>query len=188
MRWLRAGAVTAAAAAAALAALAGLLVWTLGTEAGSAWLIAQLQARSPVAVSISEVRGTLWHGLEADDVEIVVDGDRIQLDSLETRLRLADLLGGSLTILELSVSDVRYTAGGDGPAGDSAGAVSLPIAVRVLDFSVDRLVVTGDEADTVLGPLSFAVNGSGNEVAIERIIASALGFGVRGDVYLTLGG
>ncbi|NIW24017.1 MAG: hypothetical protein GWN29_05275, partial [Gammaproteobacteria bacterium] len=186
MKWLRVGVVATAAAIAMFGALASLLAWMLATEAGSAWVITQLQARAPFAVSIRELRGSLWHGIEATDVEIVTDADRLQLDTVETRLRLSDLLGGTLTILELSISEARFTAGDDAAASDGAGGVSLPIAVEALAVAVDRLVVVAADTESVIGPLSFALNGAGNEVAIEQATASGLGFDVRGDLFLTL--
>ena len=186
MKWQRVGIVGAAVAVAALIALAGTLSWALGTESGTAWLLARLQARAPVPMAIGEIRGTLWHGLGATDLEVMIGADRLQIDNLETRIRPIDLLNGSLTIIELAITEARYTRG-RAAAGDSAGPVSIPIAIRVLASSMDRLVVTVAESDSVFGPFSFAADASGNEVRLEQVVARVLDIDARGDVRITFG-
>ncbi len=187
MKWLRVGIAAAAVAAAALAALAGLFAWALGTEAGTAWLIARLQARAPVAVSIGDVRGTLWHGFGANDVVIELGVDRLQIEDVRMRIDLGALLEASLTIEELVVTEAQYARGDVIVADDSAVAVSLPITIQVLDAAVDRIVVTADESDVVLGPLSLELDASGNEISLNDVVAAGFGFDVRGDGRLTLG-
>ncbi len=170
---------------AALGALAGMLAWALGTEAGTAWLLAQLQARAPVPVMIGEVRGTLWRGLGASDLEVTIGADRLQIDDVETSIRPADLLQGNLTVDALAISQARYVRGPI-DAGAAAGPIAIPITIRVLTAAVDQLVVTNGESDTVIGPLSFSAQAAGSDVVLDEVVASALGVDVRGDAHLML--
>lgn len=186
MRWLRAGIVAVVLALASLMALAGMLAWAVGTESGTAWLLARLQPRVPVPIAIGDVRGTLWHGLGATNLDVTIGTDRLQIDDFETRIRLADLLHGSLTIVELAVTEAHYARGTPVANGDAAGRVSVPISIEVLDASIDRLVVSTAESETVLGPFSFTADASGSDVRLERVVARVLGVDVRGDVRLTL--
>ena len=172
--------------ATALVGLAVMLAWALGTEAGTSWLLARLQARAPAPVAIGEIRGTLWHGLGASDLAVTVGGDRLQIDDVEVQLRPADLLRGSLTVVELAVSEARYVRGAVDTSLDSETPVSIPVAIRILAASIDRLVITDGESATSIGPLTFAAQASGSDVVFDHAAASALGVDVRGDVRLVL--
>jgi len=186
MTRVRSFVVAVTAAAILTAAAISVAAWAVSTEAGTAWVVAQLQARSPVPVSIGEVRGTFWHGLSATSISIEIGADRYEIVDVQASLVLSELLAGGLTFDRLAATEFRYERGEATAAGLRA-RVSLPLGIVVLQGSLERVLVLTREGETVLGPLAFAVEAEGDEVVLTDVVASGLAATVRGGGRLIFG-
>jgi len=166
---------------------AAAVAWALATESGSAWVIARLQQRTGAPIVIGELRGTLWHGLDAREITLDLAPDRARIERVRLRANLATLLAGTVTLTELAISQIDYERGEPLPNSEARSELSIPIRVVADEGTVEQFTITIGDDLRVIGPVSFAFRAEGSRVQADDVVASLLGFDVRGAGELTLG-
>ena len=131
--------------AVALAMVAGSVWWLLGTEAGTAWLLARVPG-----LQISGVSGSLFGDFAAQRVELPLPGEgaRLQMQDLGWKRPRLHAAGSPLWLrigfdeLHVRRIDLRLS---DEPSAASAppDSLALPIGVDVALLRIDELHVDG---------------------------------------------
>lgn len=123
--------------------LAGAGVW-LGTERGTQWVLGQLLARARPTLTVGTISGRLWERITLGEVELEIDGDRVEIPELRLHWQPRALLDGRLVIDELAASAVEYRQEAAAPTSSGA-AWQAPLPVRIAAAHADRvsLMVNG---------------------------------------------
>jgi translocation and assembly module TamB len=171
MKWLMRFALALGAFAVLLLLVIGAAAWVLGSERGSAWLVASLVERAAPALAVAQVSGTLLYGLTLRDVALVVNADRIEVDEIEIELELAGVLRNALVVDEVHATQVLYTR------GPSTGARApaqirlprLPLTIEVRRAMLDGLTVASDQERLEFAATSLAARYAAGELVVERV-------------------
>ncbi|HSG65067.1 MAG TPA: translocation/assembly module TamB domain-containing protein, partial [Gammaproteobacteria bacterium] len=158
--------------------------WLLARESGADWIVARVAARIPLRVSIGELSGTVLGGLHFRNVVVEIGSDRLEIDEARLELDLTSAIGGSLRFGRLSVSTATYLRGPAPQSRSPRAPLNVPLAIRVVDGSLQRFVFVGSGGTTELGPVSLAAHVLGDQIAAEEVVASALGFDLNGSAEL----
>ena len=82
------------------------IIWIVGTEPGSAWVVQQLLQNRDQPVQLTNFRGRLIDGVAADSLQLTQAGTVLNLQGIEFRYALAGLFSRQLTIAQLKAEKV----------------------------------------------------------------------------------
>jgi len=91
-----------------------MLIWGLGTESGTKWLIRQAGAWVP-ELSVARVEGVFLDRLVLQGLDYGDKTERIRLDRLELRIDASALWRGTLHIRSLQILKLQYASTDDSP-------------------------------------------------------------------------
>ncbi len=113
-------------------------LWSIGSDAGSRWLIDRLTALRPGVVTVDDMRGNLVDGPTIGGIIIQTKRQRIELHGVSVDYRLAPLEKRRLRIHNLDIETLRWHLP---PAGNkkTAPTTELPVLRLPFDLLVDRL-------------------------------------------------
>ncbi len=92
----------------AVVGLLGLALWSIGSEAGSRWLLEKATALKPGVVEISGVHGPLAATPRFDHIAIDAGGQWITLDGITLDYHLAPLTDRRLHIRRLAIDSIHW--------------------------------------------------------------------------------
>lgn len=118
------------------------LFWVLDSEAGTAWLLAQLPG-----LQVEQGRGTLWDGWHAAALQWQAEGVTLQVTQPVLVWSPACLWLGKLCIQQLAADQVRLDMAADDapPAQIPLPDLGLPTGVTLTSLSLGQLVINGQE-------------------------------------------
>lgn len=127
--------------------VAAFLMWVLVTGPGTRWALTT--AVKALDGEISEIRGSVWHGLEVGDLSLRFPGVALRLENVALRADWGRLLDRQLHVhtVKAETAWVDLTRTAETPAPETAGepfVPQLPVTVRLDDVSVGELIVTQD--------------------------------------------
>jgi translocation and assembly module TamB len=156
-----------------LAAVAA-LGWLVGTEGGTAWLLARGRPYFPQALAVDGVGGTLLGGLHADRIAWLDDSVQVEAQDVSARLGLAALLGKTVHLTALDVSSLRVTVerGEDDGAPHRPLAVELPVRIWLESATIRDAVVRVGDFEQRIDSIHADAGASGSRVTIEALRAS----------------
>ena len=133
---------------------AATVYWAIATEPGTAWLVRRLLAGAP-EVSVAQIRGSLWGGVQLGDVRLRTARDELDIESLALTWNGPALLSGTLSFERAAASRAAYRRlASDAPAGN--GPPELPWPLRLEQARVGTLTVTIAERTVLLSETRFA--------------------------------
>ncbi len=148
------------------AAAAGVL-WVIGTEPGTTWLVRRLLAGAPT-VSIADVRGSLLDGITLTDVRFRTRRDELDIDTLALSWNGPALLAGSLTFDRADASRAAYRRlAGTAEAG--SGPPELPWPLRLEQATVAELTVTIGQRTVLLESTQSAATYANRRLELETL-------------------
>lgn len=156
-----------------LAAVAA-LGWLVGTEGGTAWLLARGRPYFPQALAVDGVGGTLLGGLHADRIAWLDDSVQVEAQDVSARPGLAALLGKTVHLTALDVSSLRVTVerGEDDGAPHRPLAVELPVRIWLESATIRDAVVRVGDFEQRIDSIHADAGASGSRVTIEALRAS----------------
>jgi translocation and assembly module TamB len=150
----------------------GLGRWIL-SESGTAWVLARLESRAAPALRFSRSEGTLDR-LTLFDVEILVGGHALALDSIRVVWQPLQLLWGRLEVDELTVDTAQYrTLPSAGSSANEGAAFTSPVQIRVRRAALGALTAMVGGTTYRLGPISFSVELAGQTLRVLQLEAAA---------------
>lgn len=187
MRLGRALWISAGAAICGALGLAGFAFWILATEPGAVWLTGRLVASRAPWVSIDELHGSLWEGLTASGVVVVVGSSETRIDSVALHFDFSELFSGTVELSDFAISAASYRR-----APAAADAVrrpppDIPLRIVARDASVEELVVTRGTDSVTLGPLVFSLTAQGNRIVFDALSMTGPDFSLTANARLELG-
>ncbi|MBI3285754.1 MAG: translocation/assembly module TamB domain-containing protein [Burkholderiales bacterium] len=124
-----------------------LLVWLLGSAAGSRALLQGLAGASGGAFTCSGIAGTLGRELRLDQFALRAPGLRIDGSGVHLRWQPAALLRGRLQIDTLEASTLRIASAQSGAAARLPAGLALPLTIELPQLALGRLQIAGLDAD-----------------------------------------
>ena len=183
MSWRKRLLIACGAFAGLVLAILGALTRVIGSERGTAWLIATF-VRSP-AFTVGRVEGTLLAGVALGDVTILVGADRIEARNVEVTLAWSSLLEGAVVIDRFRASTVTYTRGAPRePAPWQFQLPELPFAAEIRVAEIESLTIESAEERLSLTDLAFAARLEGGALVAERVVTNLEGVEVNGSLAL----
>ncbi len=155
MRWLKRSALGLVLLAALALATVGAAFWTVGTEAGTQWLVHRLLAGAP-QLSIAAVRGTLLGGLRVEGIRLRTPSDELDIDYLVLQWNAPAALTRVLAFSSASAGSATYRRVPDVDTSGGGGPPRLPWPLRVEQGSVGTLSITVLERTLVFQSATFA--------------------------------
>ena len=151
------------------AAVTGVL-WVIGTEAGTAWLVRRLISDAP-GFSIAIIRGSLLEGVSLQGVRLLTPRDELDIDSLTLAWNGSALLTGSLAFDRADASRAAYRRLAGGTAG-GGGPPDLPWPVRLEQASLATLTVTIGQQTVLLKDTRFAATYGNRRLELETLVTT----------------
>ena len=146
---------------------AATVYWAIATEPGTAWLVRRLLAGAP-EVSVAQIRGSLWGGVQLGDVRLRTARDELDIESLALTWNGPALLSGTLSFERAAASRAAYRRlASDAPAGH--GPPELPWPLRLEQARVGTLTVTIAERTVLLTETRFAATYGSRRLALEAL-------------------
>lgn len=130
-----------------LIALGFALLWMVGTQPGSHWLMGKVLERSPDNLTITNYTGTLIRGFSADKLEFKNRGIHLVMDELKGDYSIYSLLKKQINIHQLEAKTVNFII--TPKKKDPNKPPALPEFNSPLPVSIGRLAI---------GELSVALN------------------------------
>ncbi len=113
-------------------------LWTLGSDAGSRWLVDRLATLRPGTVTVADMHGNLVSGPTIGSIAIRTDRQHIELRGISVDYRLAPLRQRRLRIRNLEIETLHWQLP---PASNKKAppTVELPVLHVPFDLLVERL-------------------------------------------------
>jgi translocation and assembly module TamB len=170
MKWLK-RALIVTLTLAVLAALGGAsLLWVIGSESGTRWLVARLLAATP-GLTIARQRGSLREGLVLEGVAWRSARDELHIDSLSLDWDAAAVLAGALAFDRAAASRASYRRLPGAADTGSRSVPDWPWTLRIDDASVATLEITIAERMLTFDTVRFAGSLVGDRLALEDVAA-----------------
>lgn len=148
----------------------GFLFWALGTQPGTRWAL--VTAAEQLDGQVHGIRGTIWRGVNVDELSIALPGVSVRLDGLHLQANWRELLDARLHVNDLSADRVQVLIE-DQESSDEGAPFEMPaLPVRV---AVDRLAV---------GALSVQHNGEPLPVDVGNFSAAVYLYDTGGQLVL----
>jgi len=144
-------------------------VWLLNTHQGTRWVIGIVESGAPVDISIGEIEGTLLNGVTLSDLEVVLEDDRLTVESLTVRWNPNDVFRGAMTFDELVAINVTYIRGEPDTDDADTGGFSAPIRIIVRQGSVDSIVLEAEDWALVFDDTTFALQLAEDRLLIDEL-------------------
>jgi len=170
----------------ALAALAGVALLLLGslaavisTPEGSRWALTQagsLANSASLQITVGSQNGTLLRGLQLQDLQLDLDGNRIQAQALQMRWNPFSLLGGTLVLDELQVRglEVAWTSAATGAPAPTlssllAASLPLPIALELDALRLEQASLNIDDTLLEIQQATLHASLSGTALTLDEL-------------------
>jgi translocation and assembly module TamB len=187
MRWLaRTVAILLAIGTLALA-LAFAALWTIGSERGTDWLLAQVLARTGSTLTIDATSGSLLGGLDLTDVRVRLARDELDIPQLHLEWNATAALAGSAAFRNVRAAPVAYRRLPPNGAPTSGGPFELPLPVVVEDAVVAGLTITTNGVTVELGEARGAASFANGRLTLERLASTWQGLSLEGSGAVILG-
>ena len=165
-----------------LALLLGAMGSLLGTEAGTTWLLTQLQARAPAIFQVGSIQGHFMGRLVLGDVRLTLDAAETRVQQLVFDWSPRALLRRELIVNELSLWTLRF----DGeptqekpPAEPLQWPIELPefspplrLEIRQLSVTDAVVVMTPEATRLVIDQASLVAHWGAQGLVLERLASS----------------
>ena len=179
MKWLKRSVWVVVGLALLAAAGFGALIWAIGTEPGSVWLVHRLLAGAP-EVTVARIRGSLLDGLVLEDVRLRTTRDELDIDSLALGWNGPALLGGTLAFADADALRVTYRRL-PGAAASTSGPPELPWPLRVDRASVASLSITVADRTLLFDDTRFAATYGGGGLGLTDLTTTYGATALAGD-------
>lgn len=127
----------------ALAVVCGFIVWCVGTEPGTRWMLHT--AVRQVQGEVRGIQGTVWNGLRVQNLSVKLPEVAIELDDLNLKVDWRELTQRQLHVREISAARLAITVTQSGQTSQAPFPVTaLPVRVALDHVAVGELSVTTD--------------------------------------------
>jgi translocation and assembly module TamB len=170
MKWLK-RALIVTLTLAVVAALGGAsLLWLVGSERGTRWLVARLLAATP-ELTIARQSGSLREGLVLEGVAWRSARDELDIDSLALDWDAAAALAGTLAFDHADASRASYRRLATAANAESSAAPELPWPLRIDEASIATLTITVAERTLPLDTIRFTGTLADGLLTLEDVTA-----------------
>jgi translocation and assembly module TamB len=169
VKWLKRSALTLLAVVVLALAGVGAVLYAVGTDAGTAWLVRRLLVDAPV--SVARIRGSLLDGVVLEDIRFRTARDELDIDSLMLQWDAAAFLTGTLAFERADVQRATYRRV-PGVVASGGGPPELPWPVQLDAASVATLSVTIGAQTVLLDDTTFAASYGGARLVLEAVETS----------------
>lgn len=152
-----------------LVLLAAVVAGLLGTQAGTRWTLDRIDAALAGELLLTDLRGTLWHGLEVSSLRYRAAGREIRATAVAVSIDWGGVLGAELALSELRAASLQITNPPDPEPGPK------PLTLTLRPVAIDIVLARGEVAE-------FTLQGSGEPRHFNDIVlrgASLRGSAVR---------
>jgi translocation and assembly module TamB len=170
MRWVKRALIVTLALAVLAALGAGSLLWVIGSESGTRWLVARLLAATP-ELTIARQRGSLREGLVLEGIAWRSARDELDIDSLALDWDAAAAIAGTLAFDRAAASRASYRRLPATTDADSSSPPELPWPLRIDDASVAALEITIAGRTLAFDTVRFAGTLADNRLALADVAA-----------------
>ncbi|MEX2489094.1 MAG: translocation/assembly module TamB domain-containing protein [Pseudomonadales bacterium] len=154
----------------------GALYWLCFTTSGAASLTGFLDSQVE-GIAIEGVDGTLTDSLRLGQIRITTDTADVKLTNTRLQLDPFALMLFKVNLYELEVGDIQLTMSeATENEAPTSGAVNIPIAINIMDGSIDSFTVRTPELSHDLQDIRFAVGISANRLLINHLTVSDQNF------------
>ena len=167
-----------------LALFALLLWWLLATSSGLRFLVARALPDDG-SVRIASVEGSLWSGVHAQGIDLVLPGMRVQVRELRAGLALAPLLRGAVRLRQVDARGVQVALREVADRADAPAAVQLP-DLRIEQLQLHDVTVARADASWAITRIDARVAMRGRNLAFDALKLMAPLGAVEGALSLDL--
>ncbi len=121
-----------------------LIAGLLSTERGTRALMNTVESYHPAGLSVSNVNGTVFSGLQIEHIQWLGESEQININNVDIRLSLRSLLVGYLNVRRLTIDEisVQTTDADDGtPNSFDLKMLEAPINLVINRGSVSKVVI-----------------------------------------------
>ena len=167
-----------------LALFALLLLWLLATSSGLRFLVARALPDDGSA-RIASVEGSLWSGVHARGIDLVLPGVRAQVRELRAGLALAPLWRGAVRLTRVEAGGVQIELL-SAPASTTASAAAQLPDLRIEQLQLHDVGVTRADARWAITRIDARVAMHGRSLAFDALKLMAPLGAVEGALSLDL--
>lgn len=144
----------------AVLVVGGFLYWVLGTTSGGRWAL--VTATMQFDGSVSQVSGSVWHGLQIGHLKLPTDTLTVELRDFDLRVNWPGLLERQLHIQNLSLGELDIALRPDDTPKEASSPFSmpeLPIGIRVDRLALDRfsMTINGEAIPVTVGDFASSL-------------------------------
>ncbi|TAL75192.1 MAG: DUF490 domain-containing protein [Burkholderiaceae bacterium] len=156
----------------ALAVVCGFIVWCVGTEPGTRWMLHT--AVRQVQGEVRGIQGTVWNGLRVQNLSVKLPEVAIELDDLNLKVDWRELTQRRLHVREISAARLAITVTQSGQTSQAPFSVpALPVRVALDHVAVGELSVTTDGQPLPVGvrnlQAAFSLSGQNASLALQGV-------------------
>lgn len=157
--------------------------WLLLTRSGALWLLARLEAQSPVKIALTDLRGSLLGGLELHELQVEWPAGRLKSAALQLRWNPSALVQRQLQLELLQLGTLELQLSGTEKKPPAALPEQRPLlpdlkpwlallggwSINLEKLQIDSLQLTGpDGSVTRLEQLTCRLNCATQQLAVSE--------------------
>ncbi len=160
----------------------------LFTEGGSRWLVKRLTSEPQLGISVAGIQGTLWDGLQADEIRYVSEDWLVAITEVALTTEAKDLLQPRLNISQLSAKYMRIEQLRPTRERDSKPLVfpEIPIDVLIQVLALNRLELYAFGLKEEINDIQVAGKLLGQKLSLKHIALELRQFAVDGTADISL--
>jgi|GEM_PF-640327 len=173
-----------------LLSMLGVFYGLLSTTGGSRWLLEKVDSSvDQMDLSWSTIDGSLMQGLEFRDLDLLLQGARVEAGLFSIQWNLFDLLQAEMALSNLRFSNIVVTmAESETSAEDQAWpSVSLPIALALNSARVENLEIIQAGGSQTIDLLMFSGGLRSDDLSLQQFLVEkgSQGIELSGQMELT---
>lgn len=167
------------------------LVGLAATETGTRWLMQTVVYLAPGELRLGQVRGTLLHHLELDQLRYLLPSYRLELTHLSLTWEPKGLFSGQIDIEEIKASGLHYQRSTTSPPPVSSAlpSVRLPFNMTIRRAELNEAVIIQDNARLRLDRILLKASLRGDQLNVDELSLFIRPFSLtaRGEIRLRRG-
>ncbi len=164
------------------------LLWLLGTQSGTRFLVERAQPFLPEPLSLVGVSGTVLRSVSLESIEWRDGNTIVVAESVSLSVRTLPLVSRNVIIDELDIAALAVNVGDSGQRDTTAGLpeIDLPVDLRVFASSIRQIDITSPGFARRLDEVSFTGRFAGSNLRIREfsLRSSWLDITLSGDARL----
>lgn len=128
------------------------VLWAIGTDSGTRWLVGRTAGYLPEELQLGEVQGSFLGGVTVRSLQWRDETTSMRVQSLFVDVRLLPLLGRHLVVDELEIGNIDLTLADANGSTDETGlpTIDLPLDISIVSASIRQILIsTGDLMRTI---------------------------------------